>query len=146
MKMKLKGDFEYLKSTWEKSWIFAPLFDDVKPFFEKCPCPIYVITNDGTKYIKQSMEDKGLNPVGIISAEDVRAFKPHSEIFEEALRVSGRKADEVVHIGDSVFSDVKGAIASGIRPILVDRKNSQECDEAIVVDSLIKIIDILKEM
>ena len=56
----LQGDYDYLHVTWQKSWIYAPLLDDVRPFFEQCPYPIYVITNDGEKYIRKSMEENGL--------------------------------------------------------------------------------------
>jgi len=141
---ELKGDFEALKKNWEKSWIYAPLFDDVKDFFKQCPYPIYVITNDGTKYIEMSMEDKGLKPAGIISAEDVKAYKPHKEIFEEALRVSGCDASEVVHIGDSMFSDINGAKACNIKPILLDRKGRPDCEGVDVATSLSKVLELIK--
>lgn len=140
----LKGDFEYLKKTWEKSWIYAPLFDDVKNFFDNCPVPIYIMTNDGKKYLEMSMEDKGLNPAGIISAEDVRAFKPHKEIFEEALRVSGVSKEEAVVIGDSIVSDVNGAKGCGIKAILLDRKGDAVCEDATVVKSLKEALRIIK--
>ena len=43
----------------------------------------------------------------------VRACKPHRELFDKALEVSGCNADEVLHIGDSYGSDVLGARAAG---------------------------------
>lgn len=132
----LTCDFERLHETWRLSWVYAPLFDDVKPFFDTCPVPIYVITNDGLSYIERSMEDKCLRPAGIVSAETVRAYKPHREIFDKALRVSGLKAGEVLHVGDSVVSDVKGALSAGISPVLLDRTGQQTCDEAAVIHSL----------
>ena len=51
-----------------------------------------------------------------------RAYKPHRELFLKALEVSGCRAKEVVHIGDSVTSDVAGAASAGIRPLLLDRR------------------------
>jgi len=132
----LNCDFEALRETWRLSWIYAPLFEDVEPFFRSCPVPIYVITNDGLPYIQRSMEDKGLHPAGIVSADMVRAYKPHREIFDEALRLSGLRAEEVLHVGDSVESDVEGARAAGIRPVLLDRKGEQTSGDFLVIRGL----------
>ncbi len=49
------------------------------------------------------------------------ASKPSPRIFEEALRLSGVKPKEAVHIGDSFEDDIRGAQALGIHAILIDR-------------------------
>ena len=51
----------------------------------------------------------------------VGAEKPDAAIFHTALKQSGVTAEEAVHVGDSVTSDVEGAQAVGIRPVLLDR-------------------------
>ena len=65
---------------------------------------------------------------GTIIKEDnhnmVNAYKPHREIFEKALEISGCRADKVIHIGDSVTSDGNGAFNTGITPILLDRRGA----------------------
>lgn len=45
--------------------------------------------------------------------------KPHRSIFEAALAAARVDADQAVHIGDAPRDDVAGALALGIRPILV---------------------------
>ena len=132
----LAGDRARMHGIWQRTWVHAPLFDDAARLFERCPLPIYVITNDGLRYIQASMAEKGLRPAGIVSAETVRAYKPHKEIFEEALRVSGLGREDAVHLGDSLASDVKGAQAAGIRPILVDRAGQAVCPGVQVIRSL----------
>lgn len=82
------------------------------------------------------MRLNGLSPAGIISAEDVRAYKPHKEIFDEAMRVSGLSPHELIHIGDSIESDVKGAIRAGIKPILIDRTGRTAGEGFQVIASL----------
>lgn len=134
-------EHDELHEIWERSWIYAPLYDDVKPFFTKCPVPIYVITNDGISYLEKSMEVKGLKPAGIISAEAVKAYKPHHEIFDEALRVSGCTKEEVLHVGDSITSDVKGALAAGINPVLIDRSGKAVCEEATVIHTMDELLE-----
>lgn len=132
----LKGDQEYMHDVWRNSWIHAPLFSDVRPFFERSTLPVYVVTNDDLQYIRESLEEKELKPAGIVAAEMVRACKPHREIFEKALEIAGVSADEAVHIGDSMTSDVKAAKEVGITPVLLDRKGLAQAEGVSVIRSL----------
>lgn len=132
----LQGDLDHMHTLWRRIWVHAPLFDDVKPFFERIKLPIYVISNDDLCYLEESFRLKGIHPAGIISAETVRACKPHKAIFEEALRIAGVKPDESVHIGDSITSDVEGAKQLGITPIYLSRQDSTEIPGITVIRSL----------
>ena len=58
-----------------------------------------------------------------ITSGDAGAEKPHPAIFRAALSRAGVKPEEAVHVGDQVESDVEGALAVGITPILMDRFN-----------------------
>jgi putative hydrolase of the HAD superfamily len=48
--------------------------------------------------------------------------KPHRGIFEHALREAGVSAEEAIHVGDHIDADVQGAMAIGIAPVLIDRR------------------------
>ena len=130
------GDMDYMLEVWRKVWVCAPLFDDVKPFFNKCNLPIYVLSNDDTCFLEESMRIKDLSPAGIISAEMARACKPNKAIFEKALEVSGVEPGEVVHVGDSITSDVEPARAMGITPVYISRKAAAEVPGVRVIRSL----------
>lgn len=56
----------------------------------------------------------------IIISGDVRVKKPDPAIFCIALGQTGLSKDEVIYVGDT-NEDVKGALAAGIRPILLAR-------------------------
>ena len=131
----LKGDLNYIHEVWRKIWVHAPLFDDVKPFFERSTLPIYIISNDDLCYLEESVKLKGLKPAGIISAESVRACKPHPKIFEKALEFAGINCDEAVLIGDSITSDVEAAKAVGIRPIYLSRSKDMDIEGVQVIRS-----------
>lgn len=131
--IKLRGDWGKMREMIRGFWVYAPIFPDVREFFEKCPAPIYVISNNGIQYVEKAMEDKQLSPAGIVCADMVRAYKPHRELFEKALEISGCAAAEVIHIGDSYASDVQGAVSAGIRPILIDRSGKQRYDGITVI-------------
>ena len=68
-------------------------------------------------------ESMGLTPcldLAVTSGE-VGVEKPHPPIFHEALRRAGVDAEDAVHVGDQLSSDVDGARRVGIKPVLLDR-------------------------
>ena len=132
----LQGDFKYMHEVWSKIWVHAPLYEDVKPFFERAKLPIYVLTNDDLCYVEESMRLKGLKPAGIISAETAKACKPDPAIFKKALEVAGVSESEVIHIGDSLTSDVEPAVKLGITPIYLSRGKKAELQGVRVIGSL----------
>ena len=60
-----------------------------------------------------------------ISSAEVGAEKPHAAIFQAALSRTSVEAAEAVHVGDQLRSDVMGARAVGIHPVLIDRGGYQ---------------------
>jgi HAD superfamily hydrolase (TIGR01662 family) len=48
-------------------------------------------------------------------------LKPHPSIFEEALSRAGAEAASSLMVGDSVKADVSGALAAGMRAVLLRR-------------------------
>ena len=132
----LQGDFAYMHEVWRKVWVHAPLYDDVKPFFERTKLPIYILSNDDLCYLEESMKLKDLHPAGIISAEMAGACKPNRAIFEKAMEVAGVEPGEVMHIGDSITSDVEPAKQIGITPIYISRKQPVTIEGVRVIRSL----------
>lgn len=114
-------------------WIKPPIFEDSNDFFEKSPLPVYVVSNIDTSDILQAITFHDLHPAGVFTSEDARSYKPRKELFELALKSTGLSPDEVIHIGDSVSSDVQGAAKVGIRALWLNRfgKNIPEGVESI---------------
>jgi putative hydrolase of the HAD superfamily len=60
-------------------------------------------------------------PVAIVIDSAVAGFeKPDPRIFALALETLGVAADRAVHVGDTIFADVEGARAAGVRPLHLD--------------------------
>ena len=57
-----------------------------------------------------------------ISASDIDAGKPEPEIFEETLRQSGFRAEEICHVGDHPVNDVEGSSNFGMKSIWFNEK------------------------
>ena len=126
-------------------WSKSPAFEDVKDFFERCPCPIYIITNNGAEYVNVFLQDNGLRCAGVVCGDMVRAYKPHEELFRKALEIGGLSAGEVIHVGDSVVSDGKGARQAGIFSVLLDRERTEERTDYLTVSSLTEVLGLLSE-
>jgi FMN phosphatase YigB (HAD superfamily) len=58
----------------------------------------------------------------VVVSSRVGYDKPHTGIFEHALQLAGVRGSDAVHVGDNPATDVAGARAAGIRPILIRRK------------------------
>ena len=57
-----------------------------------------------------------------VSSAEAGAEKPHRPIFLAALEKMAATPGEAVHVGDQYRSDVLGARAVGMHPILIDRR------------------------
>jgi FMN phosphatase YigB (HAD superfamily) len=79
-------------------------------------------------------------------SEEVGCQKPNPRIFEEALRMNGLQAEDVVMIGDSWNSDIQGAINAGIDQIWIRKSKDPipvEQSATYYVNTLDEIMDIL---
>ncbi len=55
----------------------------------------------------------------VVTSAEAGSAKPDPGIFEHALELAGARADQTVHVGDSIGNDIAGARAAGIRGVLV---------------------------
>jgi putative hydrolase of the HAD superfamily len=61
---------------------------------------------------------------GVVTSAQVGSPKPGRAIFDAALAVVGSAPQHTVHVGDSIEHDVRGALAAGIRPVLLRREEA----------------------
>lgn len=140
-KYHIKESLEELCRILEMNWMFSPAFDDTQGFFEKCPVPIYVLSNNDDKYITKAIKNIGVDPTGTITSEMVKSYKPRKEIFEKALEICKYQTNEVVHIGDSIRNDVLGARDVGIEAWLLDRDGKSKEKDIQTFSNLSEVLD-----
>ena len=72
--------------------------------------------------------------------------KPSPLLYEEALKRANAIADYTVHIGDTYISDVLGARAVGMTPVLLDRskKLTGRHVDCLLAHSLYDLLDLLE--
>jgi 2-haloalkanoic acid dehalogenase type II len=61
----------------------------------------------------------------VVTAEQVRGYKPAPGHFEAALRAVGGDSARLVHVAQSYFHDVRPAAGLGIRTVWVNRLGEQ---------------------
>ena len=107
--------------------------------------PLTVVTNGFVEVQYEKFDKSGLRDcfAYIVLSEEVGCQKPNPRIFEEALRMNGLQAEDVVMIGDSWNSDIQGAINAGIDQIWVTNADKANGDATYIVNSLEEVKDIL---
>ena len=121
-------------------WVKPPIFEESKQFFQECPVPIYIVSNIDREDILEAIEFHDLNPQDVFTSEDAKSYKPRKELFEFALKRAGISPDEVLHIGDSLSSDIKGANSVGINAIWINRSGKDIPDNVIAVANLMEVL------
>ncbi len=110
-------------------WQRPPIFPDAAGFLASTTLPVVVISNIDRVDIDAAIAFHGLRFGDVITSEDVRSYKPRSELFRAGLASLGMGVHEVLHVGDSMTSDVAGAAALGIPVAWVNRKGKAMASE-----------------
>ena len=92
----------------------------------------------------KAIEFHKLKPTGVFTSEDAKSYKPRKELFEFALKNTGLPAEQVVHIGDSLSSDIKGASSVGIKAVWINRSGKEVPDGVISVGNLLEVYDTIE--
>lgn len=112
---------ETLSERLSAYWRHPALFPDSQEALERCAVPVCLVSNIDDEDIRAALGALDLSFEWVVTSQSSRAYKPREEMFNDALRLLGRRPDDVVHLGDSLTSDVHGARACGIRSVWVNR-------------------------
>jgi putative hydrolase of the HAD superfamily len=79
---------------------------------------------------------------GALASAEVGAAKPDGAIFAAALALAGVAPGDAWHVGDTPEADVEGALAAGLRPVLIARRGAPPPVPAgvAVVETLAELI------
>jgi putative hydrolase of the HAD superfamily len=83
---------------------------------------LHLITNGFEKTQHSKLQYAGINGFfgEVVTSESSNSLKPHKEIFEHALRITGAEPAESIMLGDSLEVDILGAINAGIDQVYVN--------------------------
>jgi 2-haloacid dehalogenase/putative hydrolase of the HAD superfamily len=95
-------------------WRNPPLQADAFEFLTGCRTPLCIVSNADRADIEAALARHGLRVAGLMTSQDARSYKPDPGLFEAALRLTGWRRERVLHVGDSLHSDVGGAQRAGL--------------------------------
>ncbi|UCH57566.1 MAG: HAD-IA family hydrolase, partial [Candidatus Bathyarchaeota archaeon] len=82
----------------------------------------------------------------VVLSQDHGVEKPDPRIFEIALDRAGCSSEELLHVGDSLETDIEGANRAEIRSVWLNRQGLERGHETkvdIEIRSLSELLDIL---
>ena len=103
-------------------WARPRLYPETREVLSRVSLPICLVSNADNAELQSALRYHGLRFGWIVTSEDCRAYKPRREMFERALSLLGLGPGQVLHVGDSLRSDVRGAKALGIPVLWINRK------------------------
>lgn len=131
----------------EAYWADPPIHPDALELLARLDVPVCCVSNSDSTPLGQAIEKNGLTFSAVVTSESARSYKPHSGIFDSALKIMGCRADRTLHIGDSLHSDVGGALAAGIRTAWICRDDRiHDIGDAKPDHTVSSLLDILPLM
>lgn len=95
-------------------WMCPPLASNAAEALSEIDLPICVVSNADTADVLAAIAWHKLPITEVVTSEDARSYKPHRAIFDAALKRMKVAPHRVLHVGDSLHSDVFGAADLGI--------------------------------
>ncbi|NUP95879.1 MAG: HAD hydrolase-like protein [Planctomycetaceae bacterium] len=128
------------------SW--AP-FEETKPALERLGrlYQLAVLSNVETRVLYQSLQTIGVEVDFFVTAEQVRSYKPARAHFDAALERSKRDKSRILHVGASLFHDVRPALEYGWNVAWVNRDGRpgrSDAVPALEVRSLTELCEALR--
>ena len=126
------------------------LMPDAIPFLEGIKylgLPIYAVTNGATLVQKSRLQNSGILKylAKVYISEEIGLTKPDKDFFEYVLKDQSLKNDEVIMLGDSLSSDIAGALNAQIKPIWLDLGNLNTKGDYLIVHSLKEALNTIKK-
>jgi len=124
-----------LVGMWNKNTLLAkpyPETEDVLKRLKKDYKLVLISNTDGFSVdpVLEKFELKKYFNETILSYQ-VGMLKTNKKMFELVLSKLKLKKDEVIMVGDSMETDIKGANNAGIKPVLVDRRDRRMYEDKI---------------
>lgn len=124
-------------------------FADVKPGLERLQAAGYlmvIFSNGALSMLNPLLEATGLRPYfqDVISAEEVRVYKPSPKIYQHAARRAGGPLAQTRLISANPF-DVTGALNAGLKAAWVNRAGSPADPLGTLPDVIVPTIAALAE-
>lgn len=137
---------EKLIGVWNKNRLLATIYPDtietLKALKEK-KIKVALISNAPADNVEQVLERFGMKEFfdGIFISYEQGKLKTEG-LFDVALKKLKLKKEDVISVGDSIETDIKGAESAGIKGYLLDRKGRREFENKIMsLTEVLKLVE-----
>ncbi|MEK7400630.1 MAG: HAD family hydrolase [Candidatus Poribacteria bacterium] len=139
-----------LSDYWDEYWGKPAMFpesNDVLAKLSEYDIPICIVSNIDNAVLDSALMHNKLDFEFVVTSEDCKSYKPNPEMFQKALSLLNLSNKEVLHVGDSLRADIRGAKWMEIPVLWLNRKNRAMTDQPekpdFVSTDLNGIIDVL---
>lgn len=132
----------YYRNHWE--WI-----EGAKEAFDKIRSkyPVGIITNGFAETQWMKIDKFGFRDMvsQIVISEEIGVMKPHPKIFDHSTELVGFDRSDILYVGDSLSSDVRGGKAAGWKVAWYTSNPTKEGEELadLVFDDFDTLIDFI---
>ena len=140
-----ESDVDGIVATFDR----LPVFDDVRPSVRRlveAGYDVAVLSNGEPDLLASIVERAGIEDLlsGVVSAEEIRAYKPAPAIYEHAAERTGTPLENLAHAATPWY-DVYGAMGAGARAVWVNRRgrpwDAFDGEPSLIVDSMASLAD-----
>ncbi len=102
-----------------------------------------LITNGLKSDIREILQKVGLTRFFDveIASNTIGKMKPNKEVFLHALKTLDLLPNEALFVGDMIDTDYRGAKASGLKALLINRENNVKEKDVERIGSLTEILE-----
>lgn len=104
-------------------WQDPPLHPEVTRSLARMSLPICIVSNADHADAAAALRRHGLGHLPLVTSQCARSYKPHGDVFRMALHRTGWDPACVMHVGDSLHSDIGGAQPLGMKTGWLCREN-----------------------
>ena len=125
-KLNLKNShiFERLLDSYKNIELYSDVYEALKNFKSK-NIRSMIFSNATYKMLDDAIDVNGLNNLidGLCSVEEIKLYKPHSDVYQFALKKFNVKKDYVFFVSSNPW-DIAGATSAGIKSIWLNRNRN----------------------
>lgn len=127
-------------------WMKPGILHDTLQFLDKVNIPVCIVSNIDRADLVGAIKYHGIKVANFVTSEDVRSYKPRPEIFLRAMEIMGTLPEEVLHVGDSLSSDVAGAKGLGINTCWLNRNRKDGSGDNRADIECYSLLDLIQYM
>lgn len=125
-----------LVGVWNKNKLLAKPYPDTLDtlkMLKQKGFKLYLVSNSQSNTIEPLVEKFGMSELfDGLYVSYAEGFLKTDGLFDAALQKSGFSKDEVISVGDTIETDIRGAEKSGIKSILIDRRNTRDYPDKVM--------------